>query len=248
MRDLYTFYASDAEKQDLYHAGLDSFDTLWNLDAPWFEEPNKRRKGWSGVITWPTDTPVWFIKRQENHNTQTLLHPFSGIPTYQREFKNIQLFNSAQVPTLFLSYYGERIKKGSHQAILITHALNHYQDLYSWYDQNQHNEQLAVSVMQKSASLIRHMHDRGLFHFCLYPNHIFIKVEASDSIDIKLIDLEKARKMINTTHGRVKDLDCLFRHTHNRFAPHHLEKFIETYLASPVSKAEKIKHAFSDTN
>ena len=29
--------------------GLADFDSIWNLDAGWFEEPNKRRGGWSGV-------------------------------------------------------------------------------------------------------------------------------------------------------------------------------------------------------
>ncbi len=29
--------------------GLDSFESVWSLDIGWFEEPNVRRGGWSGV-------------------------------------------------------------------------------------------------------------------------------------------------------------------------------------------------------
>ena len=29
--------------------GLDSFESIWALDIGWFEEPNVRRGGWSGV-------------------------------------------------------------------------------------------------------------------------------------------------------------------------------------------------------
>ncbi|MBY0544184.1 MAG: hypothetical protein K2Q14_01380 [Gammaproteobacteria bacterium] len=51
---------------------LDNFEKLWNLKADWFEEPNKRRGGWSGVSRVELVHPeggkaVIFLKRQENH-------------------------------------------------------------------------------------------------------------------------------------------------------------------------------------
>ena len=239
------FYTPETERQALSKAGLNCFQTIWDLKTDWFEEPNKRRKGWSGVVTWPNSHPIWFIKRQENHNTYTFRHPIAGVPTYRREFKNLLLFKEHKIPTLSVSYYDERIVKGKHQAILITRALNHHQNLYSWYDQNKHNNELVIRVLQKLARLIRHMHDTRFFHYCLYPNHIFIHISSENNIDIKLIDLEKARKLINTTQGRKKDLDCLFRHTHNSFNPLHLEVFIETYLETPLMHAKKIQQAFT---
>jgi hypothetical protein len=33
----------------LSHNDLDSFEKLWALQLEWFEEPNQRRGGWSGV-------------------------------------------------------------------------------------------------------------------------------------------------------------------------------------------------------
>ena len=85
--------------QEIFSANkLDSFDAIWNLDTEWFEEPNQRRGGWSGVIKVDLDTPEGkscvFIKRQENHISKTLLHPIRGILTFEREFENIlQKFN-----------------------------------------------------------------------------------------------------------------------------------------------------------
>jgi hypothetical protein len=28
---------------------LDDFDSIWNMKVDWFEDPNERRGGWSGV-------------------------------------------------------------------------------------------------------------------------------------------------------------------------------------------------------
>ncbi len=66
---------------------LESFDSIWELDAAWFEEPNKRRGGWSGVSRISLKTEEGgsvgvFLKRQENHNTKTLAKPVNGEPTF----------------------------------------------------------------------------------------------------------------------------------------------------------------------
>ncbi|HZV99605.1 MAG TPA: hypothetical protein VFF74_11500, partial [Methylophilaceae bacterium] len=51
---------------------LDNFERVWTYKAPWFEEPNSRRGGWSGVgrlvlkDTQGNEQGV-FLKRQENH-------------------------------------------------------------------------------------------------------------------------------------------------------------------------------------
>ena len=51
--------------------GLDSFEAIWSLEAPWVEEPNFRRQGWSGVCRLTLDASekqpvVIYLKRQEN--------------------------------------------------------------------------------------------------------------------------------------------------------------------------------------
>lgn len=125
---------------------LANFDALWTLKADWFEEPNTRRGGWSGVIKYPLATSNSiidvFIKRQENHITKTLLHPVNGIATFQKEFRNIQLLTNKKIPTLELVYFGLRDK----QAILISKSLEGYNSLDSGIFQN-------IAYQQKRALL-----------------------------------------------------------------------------------------------
>ena len=67
---------------DIKHKNKYDFDTIWQLDTDWFEPPNHRRGGWSGVVKYVLETTHGaidvFIKRQENHVSKTLLHPFKG--------------------------------------------------------------------------------------------------------------------------------------------------------------------------
>ena len=42
-------YQANDWEQLAHSNGLDSFDAIWTLDIGWFEEPNQRRGGWSGV-------------------------------------------------------------------------------------------------------------------------------------------------------------------------------------------------------
>jgi hypothetical protein len=76
--------------------GLRTFDDFWKLEAKWFEEPNKRRGGWSGVARCELKLPeggkaAVFLKRQENHITRTFTHPIRGLSTFVREFAHTAL-------------------------------------------------------------------------------------------------------------------------------------------------------------
>ncbi|MCL6271617.1 lipopolysaccharide kinase InaA family protein [Sansalvadorimonas sp. 2012CJ34-2] len=219
--------------------GLDNFRSLWNVNLQWFEAPNQRRKGWSGVcrMTLPGRTSSFYIKRQENHNTKTLLHPLSGIPTYRRELCNIQRFHANEIPTVTPIYYGERIISGKHQAILITVALDGYLDIGSINRQG--NDSRTIPALQELGKVVRKMHDRGMAHYCLYPNHSFAKINGR-AANIRLIDLEKARRDILESRRRFKDLECFMRHT-EAFSLEAREKFISSYFsAGSVLSSEKV--------
>ncbi len=220
--------------------GLKDFETIWTIDAPWFEAPNYRRKGWSGAIVWPDKNTQWFVKRQENHNTPTWRHPFSGVPTYRREFNNLLFCYKASIPTLELSYYGEYKHPKSHQAILVTRALNSHADLFSWYKSCQDDSKKVNKVMKKLGYLIRDMHDKSFFHYCLYPNHIFVR-ETGHNIDIRFIDLEKARYVFISTAGRIKDLDCLLRRTCRLFKPEAINTLLDSYFSRPFRHSDKVR-------
>ena len=74
---------------------LTDFDAWWSWPEEWFETPNRRRGGWSGVsrctLCLPEGDAVnLFLKRQENHTCRSLRHPLRGVPTLERELANIR--------------------------------------------------------------------------------------------------------------------------------------------------------------
>jgi len=208
-------YFQSAEFEQLLKLNkLDSFHAIWSLDTEWFEPPNYRRDGWSGVIKQPlkdeSGNTIWvFIKRQENHNFKTLLNPIDGVPTFRREFDNIQALSKKNIPTLSAAYYGERKPKDKMQSILITHSLEGYQsmDLYCLDDPDQTER---TEVMRLAGVLMRQLHDAHFRHNCLFPKHIFIKIEG-DKFDLKLIDLEKLKWLPLYTQIRENELSRIIR-------------------------------------
>ncbi|MCU7938640.1 MAG: lipopolysaccharide kinase InaA family protein [gamma proteobacterium symbiont of Bathyaustriella thionipta] len=185
-------------RQLLEHNKLASFDQLWALETPWFEEPNYRRNGWSGVVKHPllnkNGQTIWvFIKRQENHNCKTLMHPLKGIPTFRREFINIKRLNEKQVPTLTTLYYAERSIDDKEQAILITLSLEGYQSLEEFCSNSANNDHpQRQAIMTLTGQVTRRMNDAHFCHNCLYPKHFFVK-NNEETVDVRIIDLEKLK-------------------------------------------------------
>jgi hypothetical protein len=197
------------------------FEAFWSIKAGWFEEPNIRRGGWSGVVKIPLekidDDPSFiFIKRQENHMSRTWRHPFSGIATFQKEYDNIQRFHRYQIPTLELVYFGTRSYNGNRQAIIATQDLEGYFPLdvllptssskvvKDWLDRQ--------ALLKASAKVLSRMHQHHIQHNSLYPKHIFAK-SVGDGWDIRIIDLEKAKRRLFKSTAILRDLSTLLRHT-----------------------------------
>ena len=230
----------------LKHNHLSSFDALWTVKTNWFEEPNIRRGGWSGVVKIPLKmdgNPVFiFLKRQENHLSKTWQHPISGIPTFQKEYTNLRRFHRLKIPTQELIYYGSRVYDGNIQAALITKDLSGYFPLdkllpddkvglvQSW----QHRRLLLSAV----AKVIHKMHQHHIQHNSLYPKHIFAK--PLDTVwDVKLIDLEKAKRRVFKNTAILRDLDTLRRHTANwtnKEQVYFFKAYVNESKLSPKSK------------
>ncbi len=209
----------------LQQNGLDSFDALWNLDAEWFEEPNKRRGGWSGVARIQLRSPEGkkiglFLKRQQNHMCRSPLHPIRGIPTFAREFKNIRRFQQLNVAALESIYFGQRQINGDHQGILLTRELEGFSPMDAPQFLPGEGGLLASikarkALFEKLAGLLRRLHAEKWQHSCLYPKHIFIKPLAQEAFDVRLIDLEKARRQPFRQQAIIRDLDTFSRHADN---------------------------------
>lgn len=234
-------FTSKKAKKILEDNDLGQFDRIWALQAPWFEDPNERREGVSGVVTWQLKLPDdssqrVFIKRQENHNTRTYRHPFRGEPTFYREFRNLQMLESMGVPVIEVLYYGEALGAGKRQAILISKGLDDYVSLEEWFSQPEKisNQDSVNAVLSALVKAIKPMHNNRIKHGCLYGKHLFVKeLQAQQDapvFDIKLLDLEKAKKIWPKRLAIEKDLSQLLRHMPG-LDPGASEKLLAYYFA-----------------
>ena len=201
--------------------GLDSFESVWALDIGWFEEPNERRGGWSGVSRHEVELPDGrregvFMKRQQNHTTRSWLHPFRGIQTFQREFRNLMLLQSFGVPTLDVLYFAELKSGADRRAILISRELAGYASLEScityWNQHGYPDKAVWHETLERIAAVARRMHQHRMQQNCFLPKHVFIG-ELEGHMDIRLIDFEKAKRRWTSESALQRDLDTFNRHS-----------------------------------
>ena len=217
-------YIAEKWRDILIFNQLDTREKIWSLEAEWFEEPNQRRGGWSGVSRIELNLPLGgkvgvFLKRQENHVSKSLLHPISGFSTFVREFEQIKAFHEHYIPSLDLIFFEEWKDGRDQRAVLMTEELADYIPLSS--DEYQPKGVFASTKKQKAvlfkklAELMRAMHKNGFQHNCFYPKHIFAKQLGNDDIDLRVIDLEKVKTPLIKNQAAFRDLYTLYRHSEN---------------------------------
>lgn len=214
-------FISDDYKPQLSRCSFADFNAIWDYKIDWYEEPNERRGGWSGVgrvnlVLGDGNTLCLFVKKQQNHGRRTLTSPIKGEPTFRREFKRLVYLSEHNFAAPPVVFYGESSSRGAQRALLVTVALDDYQSLEEvlnlWW--NIANPKKKSSLIAKVAIEIKRFHDLGLVHRALYPKHIFIKNFAY-SPEIALIDLEKARFNFLSSYRAYFDLAALSRHSFN---------------------------------
>ena len=211
-------YLNEDWRSILAFNGLTDFESLWQLDAPWFEEPNQRRGGWSGVSRYQVNLPdggtgAIFIKRQENHGTWSWRHPLRGIPTFYREFGRIMNYVSKGIPTLVPVYFATRTVGKDQRAILITEELTGYLSLedriQSWLKDGAPSRLQRRRILKSVVVLLQGMHAHGIRHSCFFPKHVFVRLNIDGSVDARVIDLEKSRWRPSKTLCAMQDLYSL---------------------------------------
>jgi hypothetical protein len=204
----------------LAHNGLLAFDTLWDLDAAWFEEPNRRRGGWSGVARCELALPeggtaAIFLKRQENHGTFSWRHPFKGVPTFLREFRKIEHYRACGIPALEPVYFAMRRTREGHRAILVTAELTGFESLEDrvarWLKDGAPPRAARRGHLRAAADLLRAMHAHGIQHNCFFPKHVFTRRLPDGRVEARVIDLEKSRWRPSRTICASRDLYSLIR-------------------------------------
>ncbi|MDM8348421.1 lipopolysaccharide kinase InaA family protein [Pseudomonas sp. sp1636] len=203
-------FIAPPERALLERHGLASFDALWALKLEAVDEPNTERGGWSSVYRLELGEAAFYLKRQSNHLTRRLTCPL-GEPTFAREFRNIQRYRQLGIPALQATFFAERKVARERRAILLTQALDGWQDLDSllpgW---NARPEAQRTGILRACGELARCLHAAGQMHGCFYPKHIFLKGRAG-GFQAQLIDLEKTRPLLFGERDRVKDLEPLLR-------------------------------------
>lgn len=226
-----TFIAINARELLAQH-GLDNFAALWALPLDPVDEPNTNRGGWSEVYRLELKdeqgmTQAFYVKRQENHLTRTLAHPF-GEPTFAREFRAIQTYMRLGVPVLEPVFFARRRQPSGAQAIIITRALDEYSPLEDWLQRwDSLGRRERDQLIHTAAALVRTLHNTGYVHNCLYPKHIFLEGGAEGRA--RLIDLEKTRRAVLGRRDYVRDLETLQRRSHSPSRSERL-RFLLSYL------------------
>lgn len=226
-----TDFIAAEDRALLERNGLASFEALWALQLEPVDEPNTERGGVSTVCRLELEGQAYYLKRQTNHLTRNLAHPF-GEPTFAREWRNIQRYRELGIPALAAAFFAARKQPGKSQAILLTRALDGWSDLYALLEQwsmlpAAQRQAIILAVGQLAAKL----HGAGQLHGCFYPKHIFLR-ERGTAWEACLIDLEKTRPLWFGRRDRVKDLEPLLRRVTRCWQEPDVRLFLETYLGS----------------
>ena len=203
-------FIAAGDRAILERHGLADYDALWALKLEAVDEPNTERGGWSSVYRLDLGDAAYYLKRQSNHLTRTLAHPL-GEPTFAREFRNIRRYAELGIPALQAAFFGERRLPGERRAILLTRALDGWQDLDHWLQRwAQLSDPQRRAIVRACGELARCLHGAGQMHGCFYPKHIFL-CERDGGFTAQLIDLEKTRPLLLGERDRIKDLEPLLR-------------------------------------
>ncbi|MBF8780682.1 lipopolysaccharide kinase InaA family protein [Pseudomonas fulva] len=230
-----TDYLANAEMALLQRHGLDDFEALWALQLDAVDEPNTGRGGWSSVYRLELEGKGYYLKRQANYLTRTLHRPL-GEPTLAREFRNISRYQKLRIPALQAVFYGERKARGEHRAILMTRALDDWNDLDSLLERwPQLDPVRRQGIVQACGGLARTLHAAGQLHGCFYPKHIFLRAR-SDGWQAQLIDLEKTRPLLFGMRDRLKDLEPLLRRA-PAWQAADVRTLLAAYLGQPADSA-----------
>lgn len=220
---------------------LNSFAALWELQLDAVDEPNTERGGWSSVAKLTLEQHTFYLKRQVNHLTRTLQRPF-GEPTFAREMRNIQRYQQLGIPALRAAFFAQRKVGSEQQAILLTHALEGWQDLEYW---QQHwlslSSEQQQGIIHACAQLAKTLHQAGQVHGCFYPKHIFLQEQAT-GFTAQLIDLEKTRPLLFGRRDRIKDLEPLFRRSQHVWGRAEMQLFLQSYLSKPEETDHWLQH------
>jgi len=221
----------------LAQAGLLDTRDLALREFDWFEPPNKRRGGWSGVSRIPLDpktapageSEAIFLKIQQNHFYRAPNTWFRKRLTFEREFNVMQRMESIAgcfAPPVFFSTWKEGGNRG---ALLMVQSLDGWLPLNHWLRGENGltppDQTTLLHALQAIARIARRIHDAGWVHLAFSPKHLFLKPERNGEFQARVVDLEKARQHLLPGYRTIKDTSHFLKRT-----PGLSEDLIRQYL------------------
>jgi hypothetical protein len=226
-----TDFLAAEDRALLERHGLGTFEALWARKLDAVDEPNTLRGGWSSVFRLDLEGHGFYLKRQSNYQMHTLHAPF-GEPSFAREFRNISRYEKLGIPALKAAFFGERKVDGEVRAILLTRALDGWNDLDSLLQRwSELSEAQHSAILRACGNLAQRLHAKRQVHGCFYPKHIFLRA-TGDGYQAQLIDLEKTRALLFGQRDRVKDLEPLLRRA-PEWGEAQLRELLAAYLDQP---------------
>lgn len=213
-------FVSAKYAQLLRNNQLDTFEKVWNRKVDWFEEPNERRGGWSGVgriVIEQDDKKLFgaFLKRQDSHCRTSWRHPIHGVPTFQREFEMMRYLEEHGVLAPEVMLFG-RNPNGDLKTTLLTKELAGFVPLEelteSLFANARPSLQVQRSVIQAIAAFAKQLHAAKVQHRSFYPKHLFVNMTDLTTPKVAIIDLEKSRINYIAVMRSLIDLAVLNRH------------------------------------
>lgn len=181
----------------------------------WVEAPNTRRGGMSGVQRLPDGNRILYRKQQVGHFYRNWRHPL-GEPTVKREQRAIQAMKQLGIRVPELIFCGSRQREGLCEAILVTAELHGFSSLDECHERGDFqrwDQQLQRRLFMQLGRLLKCLHRAHWQHGCLYPKHIFARVDDhSGEVELALLDLEKSRRRLLQRSAAQHDLAQLHRH------------------------------------
>ena len=226
-----TDFLAAEDRALLERHGLGTFDALWARQLEAVDEPNTVRGGWSSVFRLDLEGHGFYLKRQSNYQMRTLHAPF-GEPSFAREFRNISRYEKLGIPALKAAFFGQRKVDGEVRAVLLTRALDGWNDLDSLLERwSELSDAQHSAILKACGQLARRLHGARQVHGCFYPKHIFLQA-TGDGYMAQLIDLEKTRPLLFGHRDRVKDLEPLTRRA-SQWTDAQLRELLASYLDQP---------------
>ena len=250
-------WVSKAHAPMLRAANLLDIEPLSQRTFDWFEEPNIRRGGWSGVsrIVLNPDAAAQeqkatFLKAQMNHFYGGLARLSRKRLTFEREFNALQALGATTKAVPNVLFFAKWRRGTDTGALLAIEALDDSLQLKDWLrgktQREPPDESTLCRVLTAIARASRNINDAGWIHMGYSAKHFFVQEEPDGSFRSRVVDLEKSVRHPQARHRTKKDCSHFFRHTPNLGEEqklHYLRAYFgtETFTSSQLRLIRKMR-------